>query len=75
MFPSTNATHMARAFQDNQPASPTPLEVVWQRRPRARQIPVRFIATPPPPVEAPRASATELAWRPRFETDGKSNKD
>jgi hypothetical protein len=66
---------MARAYPEGQPGSPTPIEVVWQRRPRARQIPVRFVTAPPRPVEPPRASATELAWRPRLETDGKSHKD
>ena len=63
--PSTNATHMARAYQPPQPLSLTTLEVAWQRRPRARQIPVQFVASPPPRVEPPSSTLGELPWLSR----------
>ncbi len=67
-LPSTHATHMARAYPEAQPAGPTTLEVVWQRRPRMRQIPVHFITSPPPQADPPRPAAVELTWLPRHES-------
>ena len=58
---------MARAYPEAQPVSPTTLEVVWQRRPRVRQIRVQFITSPPTQAEPNRPTATELTWLPRHE--------
>lgn len=66
---------MARAYPEDQPAGPTPIEVVWQRRPRTRHIPVRFITASPARIEPVRAATAELAWRPRLEADDKPAKD
>lgn len=49
-------------------ASPTTVDVVWQRRPRARQIPVHYVASPTPQAEPPRPTASELTWLPRHES-------
>lgn len=66
---------MARAYPESQPANLNSIEVVWQRRPRARQVPVRFITTAPARIETVRPAAPELAWRPRLEAEHKSAKD
>ena len=59
---------MARAYPEAQAASPTTVEVVWQRRPRARQIPVQFVTSQ---AEPPRPTAAELTWLPRQESTDK----
>lgn len=65
---------MARAYQDTQPVSPTPIEVVWQRRPRVRQVPVHFVTSPLPQAESPRTTSEELRWLSRHEATGKQGK-
>ncbi len=63
---------MARAFQDTQSDTLPPLEVGWQQRPRARQIPVQFAPVSSVVVEPPRPVAEELTWLPRDETSDSS---
>ncbi|MBI5801219.1 MAG: hypothetical protein HZA92_10940 [Verrucomicrobia bacterium] len=58
---------MARSYQEIQPANPAAREVVWQQRPRARQIPVQFVTVPQPKADPPRSTAAELTWLPRHE--------
>ena len=58
---------MARAYPETQPTGQTTLEVAWQRRSRAQQIPVQFVNSAPPQAEPARPTATELTWLPRHE--------
>lgn len=62
---------MARAYPEVQTASPTTVEVVWQRRPRVRQIPVHFVTAPLPEAGPTRPTAAELTWLPRHESADK----
>lgn len=66
---SINATHVARVYQPTESVSSAPLEVDWQRRLLAREIPVQFVSSPPEPVELSRPTAEELDWRSRESAD------
>lgn len=58
---------MARAYPETQPTGQTTLEVAWQRRSRAQQIPVQFVTSQPAHAELPRPTVEELTWLPRHE--------
>ncbi len=58
---------MARAYPEAQPTGQTTLEVAWQRRSRAQQMPVQFVTSPLPQAETARPTVQELTWLPRHE--------
>lgn len=58
---------MARAYPEEQPSGQTTLEVAWQRRSRAQQIPVQFVTSQPSQAGPPRPTVEELTWLPRHE--------